>query len=253
RNARLRWPDVEFEIRNVAVQGTSAVRGVTGALEELDADPRVDVIIIARGGGAFEDLLPFSDESLIRAVAAAQTPVVSAIGHENDQPLLDHVADLRASTPTDAGKRVVPDLVEERANVARARVVLDRAVIQFLDREQAALDSIRSRPVLDQPEGMILVREEDVDRLRERSLRTVLHRSEREQETIRQMKHRVRALSPQETLSRGYAVVMTQDGGVVKDSAQVKVQDTLAIRLALGEVTAAVTQTSQRQPGDSAT
>lgn len=253
RNARLRWPAVEFEIRNVAVQGTSAVRGVTGALEELDADPRVDVIIIARGGGAFEDLLPFSDESLIRAVAAAQTPVVSAIGHENDQPLLDHVADLRASTPTDAGKRVVPDLVEERANVARARVVLDRAVIQFLDREQAALDSIRSRPVLDQPEGMILVREEDVDRLRERSLRTVLHRSEREQETIRQMKHRVRALSPQETLSRGYAVVMTQDGGVVKDSAQVKVQDTLAIRLALGEVTAAVTQTSQRQPGDSAT
>ncbi|NKE09990.1 MULTISPECIES: exodeoxyribonuclease VII large subunit [Kocuria] len=253
RNARLRWPAVEFEIRNVAVQGTSAVRGVTGALEELDADPRVDVIIIARGGGAFEDLLPFSDESLIRAVAAAQTPVVSAIGHENDQPLLDHVADLRASTPTDAGKRVVPDLVEERANVARARVVLDRAVIQFLDREQAALDSIRSRPVLDQPEGMILVREEDVDRLRERSLRTVLHRSEREQETIRQMKHRVRALSPQETLSRGYAVVMTQDGGVVKDSAQVKVQDTLAIRLALGEVTAAVTQTSQRQPGDAAT
>lgn len=253
RNARLRWPAVEFEIRNVAVQGTSAVRGVTGALEELDADPRVDVIIIARGGGAFEDLLPFSDESLIRAVAAAQTPVVSAIGHENDQPLLDHVADLRASTPTDAGKRVVPDLVEERANVARARVVLDRAVIQFLDREQAALDSIRSRPVLDQPEGMILVREEDVDRLRERSLRTVLHRSDREQETIRQMKHRVRALSPQETLSRGYAVVMTQDGGVVKDSAQVKVQDTLAIRLALGEVTAAVTQTSQRQPGDSAT
>lgn len=253
RNARLRWPAVEFDIRNVAVQGTSAVRGVTGALEELDADPRVDVIIIARGGGAFEDLLPFSDESLIRAVAAAQTPVVSAIGHENDQPLLDHVADLRASTPTDAGKRVVPDLVEERANVARARVVLDRAVIQFLDREQAALDSIRSRPVLDQPEGMILVREEDVDRLRERSLRTVLHRSEREQETIRQMKHRVRALSPQETLSRGYAVVMTQDGGVVKDSAQVKVQDTLAIRLALGEVTAAVTQTSQRQPGDAAT
>lgn len=253
RNARLRWPAVEFEIRNVAVQGTSAVRAVTEALGQLDADPNVDVIIIARGGGAFEDLLPFSDESLIRAVAAAQTPVVSAIGHENDQPLLDYVADLRASTPTDAAKRVVPDLVEEQANVARARVVLDRAVVQFLEREQAALDSIRSRPVLEQPEGMILVREEDVDRLRERSLRTVLHRTDREQETIRQMQHRVRALSPQETLSRGYAVVMTEAGAVVKDADQLKPADTLAIRLARGEVTAAVNQTSQRQPGDSRT
>lgn len=253
RNARLRWPAVEFEIRNVAVQGTSAVRAVTEALGQLDADPNVDVIIIARGGGAFEDLLPFSDEALIRAVAAAQTPVVSAIGHENDQPLLDYVADLRASTPTDAAKRVVPDLVEEQANVARARVVLDRAVVQFLEREQAALDSIRSRPVLEQPEGMILVREEDVDRLRQRSLRTVLHRTDREQETIRQMQHRVRALSPQETLSRGYAVVMTQAGAVVKNADQLKPADTLAIRLAHGEVAAEVSQTSQRQPGDSRT
>ncbi|MDO5617282.1 MAG: exodeoxyribonuclease VII large subunit [Kocuria sp.] len=250
RNAKLRWPAVEFEIRNVAVQGTSAVRAVMGALEELDALPEIDVIIIARGGGAFEDLLPFSDESLIRAVAQAQTPVVSAIGHENDQPLLDHVADLRASTPTDAGKRVVPDLTEEKANVARARVVLDRAIMQFLDREQDALEALRSRPVLDQPEGMILVREEDLDRLRERSLRTVTHRTEREQETIRQMKHRVRALSPQETLSRGYAVVMTQDGGVVRQADQVEAHDSLKIRLAHGELAATVTGTSSRQPGE---
>ncbi|ROZ63566.1 exodeoxyribonuclease VII large subunit [Kocuria soli] len=250
RNARLRWPSVEFEIRNVAVQGTSAVRGVMGALEDLDADPEVDVIIIARGGGAFEDLLPFSDEMLLRAVAAATTPVVSAIGHENDQPLLDFVADLRASTPTDAGKRVVPDWAEEKAQVARARVVLDRAVLQFLDREQAALDSIRSRPVLDQPEGMVLVREEDVDRLRERALRTVLHRTEREKDTIVQMKHRVRALSPQETLSRGYAVVMTEGGAVVKSSEQVTVGDRLGIRLAHGELAVRTDSTSSRQPGE---
>lgn len=250
RNARLRWPAVEFEIRNVAVQGTSAVQAVTGALEELDADPQVDVIIIARGGGAFEDLLPFSDEHLVRAVAAAETPVVSAIGHENDQPLLDHVADLRASTPTDAGKRVVPDLIEEKAQVARARVVLDRAILQFLDREQAALDAMRSRPVLDQPEGMILVREEDLDRLRDRSLRTVLHRTDREKETITQMKHRVRALSPQETLSRGYAVVMTEAGSVIKSSEQVAVNDLLGVRLAHGELKVRTKSVSTRQPGE---
>lgn len=251
RNARLRWPAVEFEIRNVAVQGTSAVRGVMGALEELDAHPEVDVIIIARGGGAFEDLLPFSDEALIRAVFAARTPVISAIGHENDQPLLDFVADLRASTPTDAGKRVVPDLIEEKAQVARARVVLDRAVMQFLDRERTALEALRSRPVLDQPEGMILVREEDLDRLRQRSLRTVLHRTERERDTITQMKHRVRALSPQETLSRGYAVAMTEAGDVVKSSDQVSVNDLLTLRLAHGEIKARTKSVSARQPGQS--
>ncbi|MDO4254058.1 MAG: exodeoxyribonuclease VII large subunit [Kocuria sp.] len=250
RNARLRWPAVEFEIRNVAVQGASAVRAVTTALEELDTDPHVDVIIIARGGGAFEDLLPFSDEHLIRAVAAAETPVVSAIGHENDQPLLDYVADLRASTPTDAGKRVVPDLLEEKANVARARVVLDRAISQFLDQERSALESVRSRPVLHQPEGMILVREEDVDRLRERTLRAMLHRTEREQETITQMKHRVRALSPQETLSRGYAVVTTQAGAVVHDADNVRPHEPLTIRVSRGELDVITTRTSQRHPGD---
>ncbi|KAA9393714.1 exodeoxyribonuclease VII large subunit [Kocuria coralli] len=252
RNARLRWPAVTFEIRNVAVQGTSAVRAVMGALEELDADPEVDVIIIARGGGAFEDLLPFSDEQLIRAVAAARTPVVSAIGHENDQPLLDFVADVRASTPTDAGKRVVPDLVEEKAQVARARVVLDRAVMQFLDRERVALESLRSRPALDQPEGMILVREEDVDRLRDRALRTMLHRTDREKDTITQMKHRVRALSPQETLSRGYAVIMTDTGAVVKTSEQVTAGDPLAVRLSEGELTVRTESVSSRRPGQTA-
>lgn len=249
RNASLRWPSVRFEIRNVAVQGASSVEQVMGALAELDADPAVDVIIIARGGGAFEDLLPFSDEHLLRAVAAASTPVVSAIGHENDQPLLDHVADLRASTPTDAGKRVVPELSEEKANVARARAVLDRAVTQFLDRERRALESLRSRPILQQPEGMILVREEDVDRLRERAQRSMIHRIERDRTAIEQMTLRVRALSPQETLNRGYAVVQDQDGAVVRAADQVSIDDELTVRLAAGELTVQTRAASDRRPG----
>lgn len=249
RNASLRWPSVQFEIRNVAVQGTASAGQVMGALAELDAHPDVDVIIIARGGGAFEDLLPFSDERLLRAVADATTPVISAIGHENDQPLLDHVADVRASTPTDAGKRVVPDLVEEKANVARARAVLDRAMAQFLDREQRALESIRSRPVLDQPEGMILVREEDIDRLRERSQRTTAHRIDRDRTAIEQMKLRVRALSPQETLNRGYAVVQDDSGAVVRGTDQVAVDDELTVRLAAGELSVRALELSERRPG----
>lgn len=253
RNARLRWPAVDFDIRNVAVQGTTAVRSVAAALEELDTDPHVDVIIIARGGGAFEDLLPFSDEHLVRAVAAARTPVVSAIGHDNDQPLLDYVADLRASTPTDAAKRVVPDVAEEQANVARARVLLERAIRQFLDHEYSALESMRSRPAMQQPEGMILVREEDIDRLQDRALRTMRHRAEREQETITQLRHRVRALSPHKTLARGYAVVTDSAGSVIKKAEQVSVNDPLTIRLAHGELETTVTKTSERQPGEPTT
>ena len=249
RNASLRWPSVQFEIRNVAVQGAASAGQVMGALAELDAHPDVDVIIIARGGGAFEDLLPFSDERLLRAVADATTPVISAIGHENDQPLLDHVADVRASTPTDAGKRVVPDLVDEKANVARARAVLDRAVTQFLDRERRALDAVRSRPVLDQPEGMILVREEDIDRLRERAQRTTAHRIDRDRTAIEQMKLRVRALSPQQTLNRGYAVVQDDHGVVVRGTDQVAVDDELTVRLAAGELSVRALELSQRRPG----
>ncbi len=153
RNAALRWPAVEFEIREVAVQGNTAVAQVIGALRELDARPDVDVIVIARGGGALEDLLPFSSEELIRAVAAATTPVVSAIGHEADRPILDDVADLRASTPTDAAKRIVPDVVEELALVRQARDQLRRGVTRLVDREADRLATLRSRPGARLPRG----------------------------------------------------------------------------------------------------
>jgi exodeoxyribonuclease VII large subunit len=188
---------VRFRTQYAAVQGDRCVPETIAALKALDADPEVDVIIIARGGGDPQTLLGFSDERLVRAVAAASTPVVSAIGHENDQPLLDWVADLRASTPTDAGKRIVPDVVEERAGVARARASLDRAVRAFLDREAAGLAGMRSRPALAQPEDMILLREEDVDRWRTRALSAVDSRALRERDAVRHLRARVRALSPQ--------------------------------------------------------
>ncbi|MGG7654830.1 exodeoxyribonuclease VII large subunit [Kocuria rosea] len=250
RNASLRWPAVDFEVREVAVQGSGAVRAVTQALRELDAMAEVDVIVIARGGGSFEDLLAFSDESLIRAVAAARTPVVSAIGHENDQPLLDWVADLRASTPTDAGKRIVPDVVEERAGVARARAGLDRAVRGFLDREAAGLTAVRTRPVLAQPEDMILLREEDVDRWRTRALSAVDSRTLRERDAVRSLRARVRALSPQETLQRGYSVVLDASGAVVTDAAAVRAGDLLGVRLAAGELGVRTETVSARRPGE---
>lgn len=250
RNASLRWPGVQFEIREVPVQGNGAAHAVSAALAELDQLDHVDVIVIARGGGAFEDLLAFSEESLIRTVFAATTPVVSAIGHENDQPLLDYVADVRASTPTDAGKRVVPDVQEERLRIGQARAALDRAVSSLIDREQQGLASVRTRPVLSQPDGMILVREEDLDRWRSRAWSAVNTATLRAQDTVAQMRARVRALSPQQTLDRGYAVVQTMDGHVVTDAHAVETEQPLAVRLASGQLDVTVDTVSQRRPGD---
>lgn len=250
RNAKLRWPGVEFEVRNTAVQGVNAVSEVMAALAELDADPRVDVIVIARGGGALEDLLPFSSEELVRAVAAASTPVVSAIGHEADRPILDDVADLRASTPTDAAKRIVPDVAEERLGIEQARLRLDRAVEHLLDRETERIASLRSRPVLSAPESMIRERAEDVERLSERShaaARAAVVRGEAE---IAHLRARVRTLSPQHTLDRGYAIVQVASAAddasgapVARDAAEVAAGDNLLIRLARGSLDAAVTGT----------
>lgn len=250
RNASLRWPGVQFEIREVPVQGNGAAHAVSAALAELDQLEHVDVIVIARGGGAFEDLLAFSDESLIRNVFAANTPVVSAIGHENDQPLLDYVADVRASTPTDAGKRVVPDVQEERLRIGQARAALDRAVTTLVEREQQGLASMRTRPVLSQPDGMILVREEDLDRWRSRAWSAVNTATLRAQDAVTQMRARVRALSPQQTLDRGYAVVQTNEGHVVTQSDSVKTKQQLAVRLASGELGVTVDTASKRHPGE---
>jgi exodeoxyribonuclease VII large subunit len=237
-NARRRWPAVVFEIREVAVQGVRAVAEVSAAVAELDAHPEVDVIVVTRGGGSVEDLLPFSDEGLVRAVAACRTPVVSAIGHEKDAPLLDLVADLRASTPTDAGKRVVPDLAEELRGLGQARDRLTRAVTHQVSAGQSWLDALRTRSVLAHPEQLVDRRRVEVDALVERSRRTLHHRLERAADDVEHVRARVRALSPAATLDRGYAVVQDETGAVVRDAAGVEAGALLRVRLAVGELTA---------------
>jgi len=214
-NARERWPSIQFEVREVAVQGVQAVGAVSEALTELDAVPDIDVIVIARGGGSVEDLLPFSNETLIRAVAACRTPVVSAIGHEQDAPLLDFVADLRASTPTDAAKRIVPSAREEAELIAGLRQRSNRQVRTILDREGTRIADLRRRSHL------------VTTRLIER------HGAE-----IAQMTGRLRALSPAATLERGYAIVMTDDGRIVRDPATVPGGSLLDIRVSGGRFAA---------------
>ncbi|MHA7306769.1 exodeoxyribonuclease VII large subunit [Arthrobacter sp. TMN-49] len=241
RNASLRWPAVEFEIREVAVQGVNAVSAVIGALAELDADPRIDVIVIARGGGSLEDLLAFSHESLVRAVSAAQTPVVSAIGHEADRPLLDEVADLRASTPTDAAKRIVPDVGDELRRVDQARTQLNRRINDLLDRETERLAFLRSRPVLANPALMLSTKYDDVTALSARALTAVRTQVGRHADRLTHLRAQVRALSPQKTLDRGYAVVQLEDTTIVRQPRQVRTGTHLRIRVAGGDFTAAGT------------
>ena len=243
RNASLRWPGVVFEVRNTRVQGEGAAAEVIAALTELDAHPEVDVIVIARGGGSFEDLLPFSEEALIRAVAAATTPVVSAIGHEADSPILDAVADLRASTPTDAGKRIVPDISEETARITEARARLDRAVLGYVGMQMNYIAQLRSRPVLTHPESSLLMRVEELSQLRERAHRSVQHRLERESATLSHTLARVRSLSPAQTLNRGYSIVQDAAGAIVRDASALSESEQITVRAATGSAQATVTST----------
>ena len=237
-NAKRRWPSVQFEIREVAVQGAAAVVEVTGALKELENDKSVDVIVITRGGGSFEDLLPFSDEGLMRLVASCTTPIVSAIGHEKDAPLLDLVADYRASTPTDAGKAVVPDMDEELEKISALLSRSRRFISHWLDRESASLAHTKSRPIFADPHVMITSRAEKISQDRGRSFRAFESALLVAREEISSLTTQVRTLSPQATLDRGYAVVQLQDGSVVRDASQVKAGDRMAIRIAHGVVAA---------------
>lgn len=217
-NARERWPAIAFEIREVAVQGTTAVPAITAALAELDAMPEVDVIIVARGGGSVEDLLPFSNEALVRAVAACRTPVVSAIGHEQDTPLIDFVADLRASTPTDAAKRVVPSLAEQQTLVDGLRNRSGRVILGLLDREQQYVGHRTQR------------------------LHSVMTgRIDAATNEITHLAARVRAMSPAATLERGYAIVTLADGSIVRRAADVDIGELLTIRLSEGRLEARTT------------
>ena len=234
-NARRRWPAVQFEIRTVSVQGPNTVPEVSAALRELDADRSVDVIVIARGGGSFEDLLPFSNEALIRAVAEAVTPVVSAIGHDVDTPLLDFVADLRASTPTDAAKRIVPDVTEQRAAIDQTRQRIRRALTSRVHTERRLLVSVRSRPVMADPRAMIAARRQELDALTGRARRRVDACMHRAADEISHLRAQVRALSPLATLERGYAVVQHADGQIVMDRGDVEPNELLRVRVVRGD------------------
>ncbi len=220
-NATARWPGARFEVREVAVQGQYAVREVTQAIAELDSLPQVDVIVVARGGGSVEDLLPFSDEALVRAAAQASTPLVSAIGHEGDAPLLDYVADYRASTPTDAARRIVPDLAQELDGLARAREGMRSAIQRRLAQERYNLDLLVSRPIFLAPAATLEPHRTFIDSALT-SLRTqVERRLNSERQSILQASATLQALSPQATLERGYSMLRLPSGELVRDASQV--------------------------------
>lgn len=214
KHTKERWPAADFEIREVAVQGVSAVGEVTAALKELDA-LGLDVIVIARGGGSMEDLLPFSNEALVRAVSLAVTPIVSAIGHEQDTPLLDFVADLRASTPTDAAKRIVPSVVEERKNLADLRARKSRAISNALDINRLQLNEMRNRMT-----------------------QRVTHLIDSELTTVQHLRAQIRALSPAATLERGYAIVQSNNGQIIRHESEVAIDHEIHIRVSVGEFSA---------------
>lgn len=243
-NAELRWPAVSFEVRNVAVQGSTAVPQILDKLSELDGDPEVDVIVLARGGGSVEDLLPFSDETLCRAVATCRTPVVSAIGHEPDSPLLDHVADVRCSTPTGAGKRIVPDVAEETQRVHQLRDRGRRALHGWVDRERRLLHQLRSRPALADPLAPLQRRSEQLTTLRARSRRAVMSLLTAEQHAVTATRSRLTTLGPAATLARGYAIVQRVDpdgaDGVLRSAEEAPPGTMLRVRLADGAVHAIV-------------
>ncbi len=242
-NAQARWPAVEFTIREVAVQGVHAVSQVTAALTELDADPRIDVIVIARGGGAVEDLLPFSNEALVRAVAQARTPVVSAIGHERDTPILDLVADYRASTPTDAAKRIVPNVAEELAGLDHARGRMWSAVVGQVRRELQGLAAMRSRPALAEPQSLLAPRYQDITHLSLRAATAFDRALLSGAGQVAQLRAQVTALSPAATLARGYAVVLNEQGRAVMATADAPADSHITVRLAHGTLDAVVSPT----------
>ena len=246
-NAQARWPAVRFRIESVAVQGALAVPQIVDALGVLDRDPDVDVIVLARGGGSVEDLLPFSDETLCRAVADCRTPVVSAIGHEPDTPLVDHVADVRCSTPTEAGRRLVPDIAEETARIAGLRDRARRALSGWVDREERLLTALRGRPVLAEPLHVLDARAAEVERLREAARACVERGLDRRAHDLEHVRARLATLGPAATLARGYAVVqrVPDDGGdsplpVLRSVSEVGPGDKLRIRVADGAVAATV-------------
>lgn len=236
QNAKLRWPEVRFKIQHTPVQGDKAAAEIIKAIELLDADTEVDVIILTRGGGSFQDLLVFSDEQVVRAVANCKTPIVSAIGHENDRPLTDEVADLRASTPTDAAKTVVPDVVDERKKLTIALERISARVVSFVQNQLELVSGIRSRPIFANPFTIVDDRALEVSQLFLGIRTQTQNFVDKEQLLISGMRGQVRALSPKLTLERGYAVVRNLDGGVITNPKSTAKGQKLRVTLSKGDL-----------------
>ncbi|HYP45219.1 MAG TPA: exodeoxyribonuclease VII large subunit [Propionibacteriaceae bacterium] len=247
--ARRRWPAVHIVPGHALVQGPQACEQLMAAVRQLDRHEHVDVIVIARGGGSLEDLLPFSDEGLVRAVYACRTPVVSAIGHETDNPILDLVADVRASTPTDAAKRVVPDVVDELQRIRQAQDRLSQAVAQVVRRQQEVLAAIRSRPVLTDPTATFRLQSDAIALLRQRADRATAGRLQHEATSIEHTLARVRAMSPKATLDRGYAILLDGGGHGVTSVTDVDAGDDLLAHLSDGQLVLAVREAHPTVPG----
>jgi exodeoxyribonuclease VII large subunit len=238
QNILLRWPEAVIKMANVSVQGAECAPSVIAALKKMDADPEVEVIIITRGGGGFLDLVGFSDEALVRAVAACETPVISAIGHENDRPIIDDVSDLRASTPTDAAKRVVPDVVDERRKIADSLERMKSIIGSFLGHQVTLIQQIRQHPLLKDPHAYLIQRTDDLTRALGELRDDIDYKLDKQSTDLANKKTLLRSLSPQSTLDRGYAVVRDADGKVITDPKMAKTGTLLKLRVAKGDLDA---------------
>ncbi|MFM2373894.1 MAG: hypothetical protein RJA75_790 [Actinomycetota bacterium] len=238
QNILLRWPEAVIKMANVSVQGAECAPSVIAALKKMDADPEVEVIIITRGGGGFLDLVGFSDEALVRAVAACETPVISAIGHENDRPIIDDVSDLRASTPTDAAKRVVPDVVDERRKIADSLERMKSIIGSYLGHQVTLIKQIRQHPLLKDPHAYLIQRTDDLTRALGELRDDLDYKLDKQSTDLANKKNLLRSLSPQSTLDRGYAVVRDADGKVITDPKMAKSGTLLKLRVAKGDLDA---------------
>lgn len=238
QNVLLRWPEAVIRMANVSVQGAECAPSVIAALKKMDADPEVEVIIITRGGGGFLDLVGFSDEALVRAVAACETPVISAIGHENDRPIIDDVSDLRASTPTDAAKRVVPDVVEERKRIKDSLERMKSIIGSYLGHQVTLIQQIRQHPLLKDPHAYLIQRTDDLARALGELRDDLDYKLDKQSVDLTNKKSLLRSLSPQSTLDRGYAVVRDADGQVITDPKKVKTGTLLKLKVAKGDLDA---------------
>jgi len=238
QNVLLRWPEAVIKMANVSVQGAECAPSVIAALKKMDADPEVEVIIITRGGGGFLDLVGFSDDALVRAVAACETPVISAIGHENDRPIIDDVSDLRASTPTDAAKRVVPDVVEERRRIKDSLERMKSIIGSYLGHQVTLIQQIRQHPLLKDPHAYLIQRTDDLARALGELRDDLDYKLDKQSTDLTNKKSLLRSLSPQSTLDRGYAVVRDADGQVITDPKKVKTGTALKLRVAKGDLDA---------------